>query len=446
MPRILIVDDHKNMRLTLSLLLKGYGYEVEEASSGIEACKKAERDNFDVVLTDLKMNDMDGIEVLKRIKENSPLTEVIVMTAYGTVEKAVETIKIGAYDFIQKPFNSEELLIKIEKALERRWLSGEFSLLTREFKERYKIENIVGNSPAIRSIITKIIKIAPTDTTVLITGESGTGKELVAKAIHANSPRANRPFISINCATISEELFESELFGHVKGAFTGAISTRKGLFEEADGGTIFFDEIAETSITFQAKLLRTLQEHTIRRVGDNKPIKVNVRIIAATNQNLKQAIAEKRFREDLYYRLNVIRFHIPPLRERREDIPPLVNYFLARANKRMGKRVTIPKEVKEYLINYDYPGNVRELENMIEQGVALSIDGKMHLEDIISYEEEPSSNKDGGLNLKKIVEAAERNAIIKAIGKENSLEEAAKLLGISVTTLWRKMKRYNITT
>src|SRR5260221_8867163 len=265
------------------------------------------------------MGGWDGIEVLSAIKQAQPMTEVIVMTAYGTIESAVEAMRLGAFDYIQKPFTEQELLVKVSKALENRRLAGEVALLVGEFRDRYRFDNIVGRSQAIREVLGRIVRIAPTDAIVLITGESGTGKELVAKAIHANSKRADRPYVPVNCAAITETLLESELFGHSRGAFTGAVSARKGLFEEADGGTFFFDEIAETPITFQAKLLRAIQENEIRRVGENKPIRVNVRIVAATNQDLMSAVAEKRFRQDLYYRLNVARFHLPPLRERRED-------------------------------------------------------------------------------------------------------------------------------
>ncbi|HUT76693.1 MAG TPA: sigma-54 dependent transcriptional regulator, partial [Polyangia bacterium] len=328
MARILIVDDQKNMRTTLAIMLRGAGHDVAEAKDGSDACAAIEDETYDLVITDIRMGKVDGIAVLRHARENTPLTDVIVMTAYGTIENAVEAMRLGAWDYIQKPFSEAELLLKVDKALERRWLSGEVSLLTQEFKERYKFENIIGRSRGIRDVLTRIIKVAPTDTTVLITGDSGTGKELIAKAIHANSRRSQRPFVPVNCAAISETLLESELFGHTRGAFTGAVSARKGLFEEAAGGTFFFDEIAETSPSLQAKLLRVIQEREIRRVGDNKPISVDVRVIAATNQDLQQRIRDKLFREDLYYRLNVARFRLPPLRERPEDIPALIEHFL----------------------------------------------------------------------------------------------------------------------
>src|SRR5512138_44421 len=335
MAKLLIVDDQRNMRTTLAMMLRGAGFEVDEAQSGEEGCERGASGAYDVLLTDLRMGSKDGIDVLRAVKGANPMTEIIVMTAYGTIESAVEAMRFGAFDYIQKPFTEQELLVKVERANRNRRLSSEVQLLASEFKERYKFENIAGRSQAIREVLGRIVKVAPTDATVLITGESGTGKELVAKAIHANSKRAERPFVPVNCAAISETLLESELFGHARGSFTGAVSARKGLFEEADGGTFFFDEIAETPLTFQAKLLRAIQENEIRRVGENKPIRIDVRIIAATNQELLTAVAEKRFRQDLYYRLNVARFQLPALRDRREDIPVLVDFFLDKFNRKM---------------------------------------------------------------------------------------------------------------
>src|SRR6202453_3027279 len=338
MPKILIVDDQRNMRTTLAMMLRGAGYEVDEAADGEAGSERGATEAFDLVLTDLRMGQKDGIDLLRSVKEAQPLTEVIVMTAYGTIESAVEAMRLGAYDYIQKPFTEQELLVKIGRALDSRRLQGEVSFLATEFRDRYKFENIIGRSQAVREVLGRVIRIAPTDAIVLITGESGTGKELVAKAIHANSRRASRPFVPVNCAAISETLLESELFGHARGAFTGAVSARNGLFEEADGGPLFFDESAETPLTFQAKLLRAIQENEIRRVGENKPIHVNVRIIAATNQELLSSINEKRFPQDLYHRLHVARFVLPPLRERREDIPVLLEFFLEKPNKKMSTR------------------------------------------------------------------------------------------------------------
>src|SRR6478735_6653694 len=383
MPKILVVDDQRNMRTTLAMMLRGAGYEVDEASDGGEGADLGARGAYDVVLTDLRMGAFDGIGVLRSVKESHAMTEVIVMTAYGTIESAVEAMRLGAFDYIQKPFTEQELLMKVERANANRRLSGEVQLLASEFKERYKFENIAGRSQAVREVLGRIVKVAPTDATVLITGESGTGKELVAKAIHANSRRADRPFVPVNCAAITETLLESELFGHARGSFTGAASARKGLFEEADGGTFFFDEIAETTPAFQAKLLRTIQEGEIRRVGDNKAIKVDIRVIAATNVELTEAVEERRFREDLYYRLNVARFVLPPMRERREDIPLLVEFFLGKYTRKMSRSARLGEGVLDRLLNYSFPGNVRELENLIEQSVALCYGGLITVDDVL---------------------------------------------------------------
>ncbi len=445
MAKILVVDDQRNMRTTLAMMLRAAGYEVDEASDGNEGADKGGRGAYDVVITDLRMGASDGLTVLRAVKESHGSTEVIVMTAYGTIESAVEAMRLGAYDYIQKPFTEQELLVKVERAISSRRLTNEIELLTNEFKDRYKFENIVGRSAPVREVLGRIIKVAPTDATVLITGESGTGKELVAKAIHANSRRADRPFVPVNCAAISETLLESELFGHARGSFTGAVSARKGLFEEADGGTFFFDEIAETPLTFQAKLLRAIQENEIRRVGENKPIRVDVRIIAATNQELLTAVAEKRFRQDLYYRLNVARFMLPPLRDRREDIPILFAFFLEKYNRKMRTTARVGDGVVEALMAYDFPGNIRELENLVEQAVALSGGGEIGVDDILPAQSQPKRPQTGGRSLAEIVDVAERQAIEASLRDcDGSREKAAEVLGISPTTLWRKMTRLQI--
>jgi two-component system, NtrC family, response regulator HydG len=446
MPKILVVDDQRNMRTTLAMMLRGAGYEVDEASDGSQGADMGGRGAYDVVLTDLRMGGFDGIGVLRAVKESHAMTEVIVMTAYGTIESAVEAMRLGAFDYIQKPFTEQELLVKVERANHNRRLANEVQLLASEFKERYKFENIAGRSQAVREVLGRIVKVAPTDATVLITGESGTGKELVAKAIHANSRRADRPFVPVNCAAISETLLESELFGHARGSFTGAVSARKGLFEEADGGTFFFDEIAETPLTFQAKLLRAIQENEIRRVGENKPIHIDVRIIAATNQELLTAVAEKRFRQDLYYRLNVARFVLPPLRDRREDIAVLLEFFLEKYNRKMNTRARFSDGVVEAVTAYDFPGNIRELENMVEQAVALSGGGPITADDVLPATLQPKRPSSGGRTLADVVDAAERQAIEAALRDcDGSREKAAEVLGISATTLWRKMTRLAIT-
>jgi two-component system response regulator HydG len=446
MATILIVDDQDNARGMLSELLRTEGYEVDQAANGETASAMVAENGYDLVITDLRMGDVGGLEVLKRARETSPLTEVIVMTAFGTIEDAVEAMRFGARDFVQKPFVEEELLVKVSRATRTLQLAGEQRAAAADFRERYNFGNIIGQSAEIRDILGRIVRIAPTDATVLITGESGTGKELVARAIHANSLRAERPFVSINCAALPETLLESELFGHMRGAFTGAVQTRKGLFEEANGGTFFFDEIAETPPSLQAKLLRAIQEGEIRRLGENSSINVDARIIAATNQDLRVRIEEKLFREDLYYRLNVARFELPPLRERKEDIPPIVDTFLEKYGKKMTRHATLGPGVMDYLLGYDFPGNIRELENLIEQGVALAQDGQIHLADIV-----PSSNGNGAAlrpgrqSLADIVQNVERDAIVRALRQvEGNKERAAALLGLSPTTLWRKMKRLRL--
>jgi len=390
------------------------------------------------------MGGADGIELLRAVKQAQPMTEVIVMTAYGTIESAVEAMRLGAYDYLQKPFSESELLVKVGKASEARKLQGQVQLFAQEFRERYHFDKIVGRSQAIRDVLSRVVKFAPTDAVVLITGESGTGKELVARAVHANSKRADRPFVTVNCAAITETLLESELFGHARGAFTGAVSARKGLFEEADGGTFFFDEVAETSLAFQAKLLRAIQEGEIRRVGENRSTKVDIRVIAATNVGLAQAVEERRFRQDLYYRLNVARFNLPPLRERPEDIPVLIEFFLAASNRKTGARLRLADGVMDRLVRHDFPGNVRELENMVEQAAALASGGVITLDDILP--EAPATGfRASGRSLADIVDAAEREAVVAALREHGgSRERAAEALAISPTTLWRKMTRLGI--
>jgi two-component system response regulator HydG len=442
MEKILVVDDQRNMRTTLAIMLRSAGYQVDEAGDGEKGAELGGGGAYDLVITDLRMGTSSGIDVLRAVKKSFALTEVIVMTAYGTIESAVEAMRLGAHDYIQKPFTEQELLMKVDRALAKRRLAGQVQLLTSEFKEKYKFENIIGRSEGVRAVMGRIIRVAPTDATVLITGESGTGKELVAKAIHANSKRADKPFVPVNCAAITETLLESELFGHAKGAFTGAVAARKGLFEEADGGTFFFDEIGETSVQFQAKLLRLLESNEVRRVGENTPINVDVRIIAATNQDLKSAVAAKQFREDLYYRLNVARFILPPLRERKEDVALLVQFFLGKYNRRHGKSVRLGEGVMESLMEQDYPGNVRELENLIEQAVALAAGDFITVEDVLPLDAPRREPTPGARTLAAVVEAAEREAIDAALVEaDQSREKAAEILGISPTTLWRKMTR-----
>jgi two-component system response regulator HydG len=446
--KVLVVDDQKNMRATTAMVLREAGHAVEEAEDGASAVQRIQHETFDVVLTDLRMASVDGMEVLRAAQRLAPETQVIVMTAYGTIESAVEAIRHGAYDFLAKPFKEDELLLRVAKALEKRRLVGEVSLFAGEFRKRYGLEHIVGHSEAMREVLDRAVRVAPTDATVLVTGESGTGKELVARAIHVASRRGERPFVPVNCAAITETLLESELFGHARGAFTGAVRARRGLFEEANGGTLFIDEIGETAPGFQAKLLRALQEGEIRRVGESSPVQVDVRVIAATNQDLRRAIAEKRFREDLFYRLNVVPIRIPPLRERREDIPLLAAHFLRRYNQRSPEAAKVlTPDALERLRGHDWPGNVRELENALEQAAALSPGREIRAADVHVESPTPrgASPRLPARTLAEVVEDAERRAIEDAVGRcHGDLARVARELGVSSTTLWRRMKRLGI--
>jgi two-component system response regulator HydG len=447
--KILVVDDQRNMRATTAIVLRNAGHTVDEAADGAAALQCLQQEAFDVVLTDLRMPAVDGMEVLREVQRLAPETQVIVMTAYGTIESAVEAIRLGAYDFLAKPFKEDELLLRIEKALEKRRLVGEVSLLTGEFRRRYGLEHIVGRSDAVQDVLDRVVRVAPTDATVLISGESGTGKELVARALHVASRRGDKPFVPVNCAAITETLLESELFGHAKGSFTGAIRARRGLFEEANGGTLFIDEIGETSPGFQAKLLRALQEGEIRRVGESTPVQVDVRVIAATNQDLRRAIAERRFREDLFYRLAVVPLRIPPLRERREDIPLLAAHFLQRFVRRTGAQKTLSPDAVARLLEHPWPGNVRELENIIEQAAALSPFVEIRAADIHldAHAQPREAHEDGPRTLAAAVEDAERRTIEAAVTRcSGDLARVAREVGVSATTLWRKMKRLGIET
>ncbi len=414
--RVLIVDDQRNMRTTTALVLRQAGYDVAEAESGEAALSRLLAEPFDVVLTDLKMAPLDGLDVLRGALEISPTTQIIVMTGYGTVESAVAAMQQGAHDYLSKPFKEEELLVRVQRALEKRKLLVDVGLFSDEFRRRYKLEELVGRSAPMRELLTKVVRIAPTDVTVLITGESGTGKELIARAIHANSRRAARPFVPVNCAAISENLLESELFGHLKGAFTGAVKLRRGLLEEAGGGTFFFDEI-----------------------------------LAASNQDLRQAIAEKRFREDLFYRLNVVPLVMPPLRERREDIALLAQHFVDRFNQRNGTRRTLTQGAMLKLNAHAFPGNVRELENVIEQSAALARRDSIGADEVFLERLGGAASGAAGAaggpvkTLAQQVDDAEREAIQRALARSGgSLEQVSRELDVSTTTLWRKMKRLGL--
>jgi two-component system response regulator PilR (NtrC family) len=453
---ILIVDDELSMREFLTLMLTKEGYSVDTAENGAEGIKKIEKNSYQLVITDVKMPKKSGIDVLKAVKQNSPETIVIMITAYSSVDSAIEAMKIGAYDYIPKPFKIEEIKIVIRNALEKRELQKENILLKSELLERYKIENLIGNSASMVKIATLIRQVAKVSTNILILGESGTGKEVVARAIHFNSDRMGKPFVTINCGAIPENLLESELFGHKKGAFTGAIDNKEGLFEVADGGTIFLDEIGELPLNIQVKLLRAIQEKEFKRVGDTKDVKVNVKIIAASNRNLEEDVKSNKFREDLYYRLNVIRINMPTLRERKDDIPLLVLHFIDKYNKELNKKVTgISKEAEQCLIKYDYPGNVRELENIIERAIALE-SGDEITKDVLpeltsAFCSEEDSAVTGinltksGLDLEELVGKIEKKLIHNALELcKNNKTEAAKLLKITFRSLRYRLDKYGI--
>jgi two-component system response regulator HydG len=450
--RLVVVDDQRNMRSTTALLLRAEGFTVSEAASGEEALAHLASQPVDLMLTDLKMEPMDGLTLLKRALEQSPKTQVIVMTAFGSIESAVEAMRMGAYDYVTKPLKEAELIHRVQRALERAKLLSTVDMFAGEFNTRHGLSALIGRSAAMRELTTKILRVAPSDATVLVSGESGTGKELVARALHAHSLRKARPFLPVNCAAISEGLLESELFGHAKGAFTGAVKARRGLFEEADGGTLFIDEVTETSPAFQSKLLRALQDGEIRRVGESTAIKVDVRTLAATNRDIAREVEEKRFRQDLYYRLNVVTLMVPPLRDRVEDIPMLAEHFLQRANARSPRKKRLSSAAVELLSGYAFPGNVRELENLVEQAAALS-EGEDLLPEDFPIRPKGQGERaaprlpapEQGPTLAEAVSEAERRAILLALERSpKDLALVAEQLSVSPTTLWRKMKRLKI--
>lgn len=446
---ILIVDDQKNMRESLAIAFKRAGYNVDSVENG-ENAVKLQGDNFyDLVMLDLKMEDMDGLEVLSHIKQINLATEVIVMTAFGTIDSAIEAMRKGAYDYATKPFQLTDILSVVERALEKKRLTDKVANLQREIKDKYKFDGVVGNSPVMMRVLNILMELANSESTVLITGESGTGKELIARAIHNNSRRSNKPFVVVNCGALPESLQESELFGHVIGSFTDAVKDKKGIFLEAQGGTLFLDEIGETSLSSQVKLLRFLQNGEIRRVGDNKPIFLDVRIIVATNKDLDEATKGGTFRKDLFYRLNVIRIHLPPLRERKEDIHVLVNYFVNKYSNKLEKKLPeITADAMLLLMNYSWPGNVRELENVIERAVTLVMGDKIESSDLALHDSLETDNIDvmmenGGI--RAALAQQERKTIIESLRRyAGNRKLAASNLGISTTTLWRKMKEYHI--
>ncbi len=455
MARVLIVDDDPVILEVIGDILKKNGYEVVAAPNGTAGIRELERKYFDLVLTDLVMPDVDGMEVLNHVVSTTPKAICIILTGHGTIKSSVEAIKKGAFDYITKPITADELLVVIEKALKFRNLEEENIRLKKELQQTYGYDNLVGTSNAIKNIYDLIEKVADTDGTVLISGASGTGKELIARAIHYHSSRCDRPLVVINCGAIPEELLESELFGHEKGAFTGAYKSRIGRFEMANGGTIFLDEIGEMSPALQVKLLRVLQEKKFERVGGTKTIHVDVRIIAATNKNLTTAINKGKFREDLYYRLNVIPMKVPPLKQRKSDIPLLIDHFLKKFQKGANKRITdFSAEAMDAMLKYDWPGNVRELENVIKRLTILCDDEVVTVDDLpehiphkgraVRVVEEDFLEK--GVTLHEAVEDYEKGLIIGALERSDWVKtKAAKLLNINRTTLVEKIKKQNLT-
>lgn len=443
--KILFVDDDRDILAMVDQFLTRCGFHVTTQPSGLKAIEMVRKEHYPIVFSDLIMPEISGMDLLQQVKKISPETEVIIVSGFGTIESAIQAMKLGSYDFLQKPINFDRFKILIERIIEKQDLKEENQLIRSRLKERYKYDGLVGMSSKMQTIYGIIDKISQGSPTVLIGGESGTGKELTANVIHNNSDRRKGPFIPVNCGAIAESLLEKELFGHVKGAFTGALNGSVGLFKAAAGGTIFLDEIGEVSPAVQVSLLRVLQEKKVRPVGETRETEVNVRVIAATNKNLEEAISQKTFRADLYYRLNVISITMPPLREIREDIPLLINHFIGK-HRRPGSK-TVPEvspEAMAKLMGYRWPGNARQLENVILRANALGAQEVLALEDLpaeIVQQTRSSEITDGNYNLKAIEKKTIRQALLKAGGNR---AEAAKLLGVNTTTVYRKMAKYNL--
>jgi DNA-binding NtrC family response regulator len=444
--RILVVDDEASQRELVSGYLKKQGFEVFTAAGGESALELFRQAPMELILTDQRMPGLSGLDLLKAAREINPETQVIVMTAYGSVETAVEAMRDGAADYVAKPLNLDELRQKIQRIVEQHRLYAENRALREELKSRHRIEGIIGESGQMVEVISLVQRVAASEATVLIRGESGTGKELIAKAIHYASPRAARPLVRVNCAALPENLLESELFGHEKGSFTGAISTRKGRFELADTGTLFLDEIGDLPLHLQAKLLRVLQEREFERVGSSQPIKVNVRILSATHRDLESLMRAGQFRDDLYYRLNVVTILVPPLRERRQDLPPLMDHFLKLFAAKNGKSLRgFSRAARDALLRYDYPGNVRELENLLERAVVLCRGDVIDRGDLPLILDDPDALSETQTQLTAAVEGLERRMIREALKRANGVQtRAAELLGVTERALRYKLKKYGL--
>ncbi len=453
MAHLLVVDDERSMREMLEILLRKAGHEVSSEEDAAAACARVEAEDFDLIISDLRLGQRSGIEVLERTKAIRPQTEVLIITAYATTENAIQAMKLGAYDYLTKPFKVDELLVVVEKALEKRALAQENVSLRRRLGERVKYAGILGKSAAMHELFALIEKVAPSRTNVLVTGESGVGKELVARAIHAKGARVDGPFVAVNCGAIPEGLIESELFGHERGAFTGAVSAKPGLFTTAGGGTLFLDEIGELPLAVQVKLLRALQQRVIRTVGGTQDLEVDVRIVAATNLDLEVEVREGRFREDLYYRLNVIGLKVPPLRARREDILLLAEHFIERIAMEQGKSgVRFSSRARRLIADYDFPGNVRELENLVERAVTL-VDGEViepdvfppHLREaadsrLIATEEGESIPE--GFDLQAHLDSYERSLLERALEQAQGVKtQAARILGIEYRSMRYRLEK-----
>jgi DNA-binding NtrC family response regulator len=447
--RILVVDDEKSMCQFLSIMLRKEGYQITTVNTGKKAVDAIRDQRFDVVLTDIRMSGMDGIEVLKEIKQIDPTIPVVIMTAYASQKTAIEAVNQGAFHYLIKHAKNDEIKMVVRNALDMKRVQQENQLLKKQLHKTSDLKTIIGKSEEMMNIFKLVDKVAGTDSTILIYGESGTGKELIARAIHCRSNRANGPFVSINCGALPESLLESELFGHVKGSFTGAIRDKEGLFKVAQGGTFFLDEVGETSPTIQVKLLRVLQEREVIPVGGTNPIKVDVRLVAATNADLEKRIKMDRFRPDLYYRLNVIPVQLPPLRKRRDDIPLLVNHFLTKFNESLipEKQKGITKESMEMLIGYDWPGNVRELENVVERATILEDSKNITVQSLPDkfLHREPSSQRLITDKAQVTLEELEREYLIQVLDDTNwQKKKASSILGINASTLYRKIQRYGL--
>ncbi|HDR14406.1 MAG TPA: sigma-54-dependent Fis family transcriptional regulator [Desulfobacteraceae bacterium] len=453
METLLIVDDEKNYLVVLEALLGSEGYEIMTASGGHDALRLVRESDLDLIITDVRMPGMTGMDLLRECKRIKPEVPVIMMTAYGTIETAVEAMKEHAYDYITKPFENEQLKITVRKALENYRLIKRNKMLSQELSDRFRYGSLVGKSSSMMKIFDLIDKVSRSKASVLITGPSGTGKELIAKGIHFTGDRSDGPFVSVNCGALAETLLESELFGHEKGAFTGAVSMKKGRFEIADGGTIFLDEVGEMSPSLQVKLLRVLQEMSFERVGGTRTIDVDVRVISASNRDIKEDVGEGVFREDLFYRLNVIHIDVPPLRERTDDIPLLVNHFMNKYHsEKTGKRIELAPEVWKVFYSYSWPGNVRQLENVIERALVLNTGSMIRKQDLPEELADTEAELDverlipAGIPLPTALETIEEKLIRRALADSGNVQShAAQRLGITKSLIQHKMKKYNIT-